>query len=808
MSLVTDGRKWLQAATVDTLPARMVLGLAALLLVCLAGLAFYQLLYVGRVVPGAVVLGQDLGGMTREQAAAAARSRFSDYEQSDLILTYGDATWTRSPRQMGLRLDGRGTAQSAFQAGRTGNLWDILVGPIVVLKDKVVIDPVLSLDREQMGKALDDIAAEIDREAVDARLVISPDGKVEVSPSRTGRKLDRDETSRQLERKLLALSADPIGLIVREEKPAVVESQLEGKLESAKTALSAPLTIRFEDRAWSLDPPQLAALLVPSQAGASDPCQSGLTLDPGETEGLLRGMATEVDRAPVDASLTLVEGNLVLTPHQDGRRVDLAASRELLTKQAFHAERSVSLKVDVVPALVREEDLLPIKAQAENVLGSPLTLTFEDKFWVVDQSLLAQSFRLGEGTVDGKPLAKVEMDDEVLTAFVQAIAPEVARQPKDARFRFEDDAVMVTTESVDGVTLDVPGTVQAIKEAAVTDQRQVPLVVQVEHPQVQSSDAAKIVIRDVLARNSSDYSGGSAERRHNIVLATSKLDGVVVPPGGVFSFNAAVGPTTTDNGYQDGYAIVIDEGKPRTVPSVAGGICQVATTLFQAVFYAGLPIEERHPHFYWIPRYGRSALGLKGLDTTVDEAYGVDFRFRNSTDNWLAIQTGADDANIYFAIMGTDPGWTVEIDDPIITDIVPADPKPVEEIEPSFPPEKRVQVEVAQDGFTSVINRRVLKGNQVIDETSVSSRYVPARNAFLVGPRPVCEPVQEGTPTPSVPCFTPTPGSTLDAQGTPEASPPAGGTPVEGGAEATATPPAAPPETPAADPEATQGPSQ
>lgn len=74
-----------------------------------------------------------------------------------------------------------------------------------------------------------------------------------------------------------------------------------------------------------------------------------------------------------------------------------------------------------------------------------------------------------------------------------------------------------------------------------------------------------------------------------------------------------------------------------------GGICQVSTTIFQAVYGAGLPLEERNWHAIWLPNYGppNSPTGKKGLDATVDDQAGLDFKFRNTTGGWVAVEATA-----------------------------------------------------------------------------------------------------------------------------------------------------------------------
>jgi vancomycin resistance protein YoaR len=240
------------------------------------------------------------------------------------------------------------------------------------------------------------------------------------------------------------------------------------------------------------------------------------------------------------------------------------------------------------------------------------------------------------------------------------------------------------------------------------------------------------------------YYGNSAEnRKHNVELAMSRLDGALVPPGGTFSFNKVVGAQTVANGYKEGYAIALvggtgpGTGQVKTISSVAGGICQVSTTLFHAVFRAGLAIEERNWHLYWIASYGGPPSGLQGLDATVYDDIGLDFQFVNNTGGWLAIETVANGEYARIALYGKDLGWQVIIDEPVITNVRKADPMPVIEKTHTLPPGQEVRVETATDGFDSAIRRRVLDGNgKMLLDTVFKSSYLPSRNVTMLGVPP------------------------------------------------------------------------
>ncbi|HYI16134.1 MAG TPA: VanW family protein, partial [Thermomicrobiales bacterium] len=195
-----------------------------------------------------------------------------------------------------------------------------------------------------------------------------------------------------------------------------------------------------------------------------------------------------------------------------------------------------------------------------------------------------------------------------------------------------------------------------------------------------------------------------------------------------------VGAVTYDNGYRTGYGIVgTSNGSISTIPSVGGGICQVATTVFQSVFRSGMPIEERSWHLYWIPRYGQPPSGMKGLDATVDDAYGLDFQFKNTTNDWLAFKSWTDGVNVHFELWGTNPGWEVQVGQPVITNHQTASQEMVYEQTDQLPTGQSVFVEHAEDGFTATIHRTVRKDGQVIEERDFVSSYAPARNVTLVG---------------------------------------------------------------------------
>ncbi|SFG15536.1 VanW family protein [Sporolactobacillus nakayamae] len=139
------------------------------------------------------------------------------------------------------------------------------------------------------------------------------------------------------------------------------------------------------------------------------------------------------------------------------------------------------------------------------------------------------------------------------------------------------------------------------------------------------------------------FNSGNKSRAHNIDLAAKALDSQVVFPNETFSFNKAVGMRTKKKGYLSAPIIVRGEFSE----GVGGGICQVSSTLFNAVDRAGLKIVERYSHSRRVPYVP------EGRDATVSW-YGPDFRFQNTSNQPILIRAHKYGGSISFALYSSD----------------------------------------------------------------------------------------------------------------------------------------------------------
>ena len=440
----------------------------------------------------------------------------------------------------------------------------------------------------------------------------------------------------------------------------------------------------------------------------------------------MQALAGAVDRPTSDARIALTpEGTVNYIEGQPGRQLQAQQTQQRLEEALARPDvTTVELAINEEAPKIGSEQLAGVKAQAEALVSSPLVVQFEELRWeLTPKQLVAMASIAGtEG---------VKLDRAAVETWAKTIAKDVQQDPQNARFSWQGGVLSVLRESKDGRVLDTARTVDMLMGQALSTERTITLPVSVAKPEVSVADADKLKIQGAIEVARTSFAGSSPPKQHNIGLATQRLNGVVVPPGKMFSFNKEVGSTSLDAGYKLGWGIANAGTNVKTVPSVAGGICQVATTLFHAVFWSGYQLEERNYHLYWITGY--NSRGVEGLDATVDEEADLDLRFVNNSDNYLLIQSWVEGGRVVFGLYGTKPDWNVKVQPGERTDVQKASQDQVVEEEPSLPAGQRLAVEGAMDGFKIVNTRTVTKPGDEPRILRLSSNYRSSRNVVLVG---------------------------------------------------------------------------
>lgn len=495
----------------------------------------------------------------------------------------------------------------------------------------------------------------------------------------------------------------------------------------------------------------------------------GLAVDRAKLRTLVESLARGIDRPVREAELTIGSDQSVkVSTSVVGRKMDVAGAVAAIEKGLGTAAPIIDLPVAETRPKRVEQDLESARLQLTKMFSGPVSLEFNDKKWPLTVKEIAALVAVDQKTGAVEPA--VSFQEKPLSQLVDKIAEEVDQPKINARYDYNGGALALLKQGQDGRKVNREQAITALKTALSTDTRSVPLPVEVAKAAGGSLNPADLGIKERIDFGRTAIAG-VPEKIHNIKLAASRLNGVLLAPGDIFSFNREIGPTTLKSGFQTGFGISVANGQMETVPSVAGGICQVSTTLLHAVFWAGYQIEERYPHLYWIQTYGQPPRGIVGLDATVDDP-SLDFKFMNNTDNYLLIGSSVANNQLEFSLYGTKPTWKVDVEGPIITNVRKADPAMVIQYEPSWPVGKQLQVERATDGMDVSIIRRVTEGGETRTLT-LKSAYQPSRNVTMKGGTKA---QPEAAPTPE-PSETPEPQPTAPgAPASPTAKP--GGTAV------------------------------
>jgi vancomycin resistance protein YoaR len=523
--------------------------------------------------------------------------------------------------------------------------------------------------------------------------------------------------------------------------------------------LDQPIELRAGPRHWATSPRAVGARLDPLDlataaysVGHEGPAATRVraqlrtlradtdvpitsSADGAAIDVVLARIAADVDRTPKEAVLDLAEdGTITFATSETGEALDRSSARTLVNGALTEGLPNVELPTRTLSPAIATEQVAAAHERLVRMLHdpTPIHLSAADKTWTVERPELLSMVTLNPAGPTSP--ASVELQDEPLQAIVQRAAHDVDQESRDARFTLSNGQLNVLRPSLEGRAVNQQAAADLLKSRIEAGERTVALPVDVVRPAVASEDAANLGIRELIDESTTAFAGAIPEKAHNIQLAAARLNGVVVPPGGTFSFNKEVGPTTLEAGFQWGFGLTTSgpSGGVHTVPSVAGGICQVATTLFQPVFWAGYQLEERYWHLYWIPSY--TSRGIVGLDATVDSDAGLDLKWINPTDKPVLIQASTDAEHVTFRLYGQKPAWSVHVDEPLISNRVTADPTPDVQPESSLPWGRVLAVESARDGFDVVLDRHVVPNDgHPARELVLKSVYAPSHTVTLVG---------------------------------------------------------------------------
>ena len=459
--------------------------------------------------------------------------------------------------------------------------------------------------------------------------------------------------------------------------------------------------------------------------------QIGLTvkLDEKALQNTLSIVSSAVSINPIPFSILLKDGIVAIDRGKGGTEIDIENARlQIGNNLTYGIDSPIHLQTIFLDTGLSENQAEILKKRAEKLIGKTLILNYENQLQSYnDQSLIIlldinNKYKEDEvSLIVSKTAASINRDPE--NSLFVFLPNETGGNGRVQEFSPSKDGLEVNQDVLTASIIDKLKTLENTEASNAT----VDIPVIKTMPKIKTEEANNLGIKELLGSGTSLFQHSIPNRIYNVSLAATRLNGILIAPGEVFSFGKALGDISAYTGYLQAY--VIQNGK--TVLGDGGGVCQVSTTFFRALLNAGLPIAERHAHAYRVGYYEQDS--PPGFDATVFVP-SVDLKFKNDTGNHILVQTLIDPnvLRLTFELYGTKDGREVTIGKPVISNESPPPPD-VYQDDPSLPKGQIKQVDFAAWGAKVYFTRQVTKNGEVIISDRFDSNFRPWQAVYLRG---------------------------------------------------------------------------
>jgi vancomycin resistance protein YoaR len=538
---------------------------------------------------------------------------------------------------------------------------------------------------------------------------------------------------------------------------AALHQRLESEL--AGPWASGYVTATLEDRTWTasnadlgvnpdVDAAAAAALSYGKTGSVLDRADAWIDALRGEAripfalrargdalERWIAMLSAAAERPAVAGELAVTPRGLVATEPVIGRALDRTATSAAILAADSLGDRTVALRVRPVYPAIDDSGFRAAYERARAVV-TPLVVTVEDRNVTEDPAGLSGLLSIERTAARPGDLPAVPADavapsaryryvvtlnEQRLGEWASALATKLDRPAKSAKYAATREGVLTVIPGAAGIKLEPQKTVaflgtELLKPAGDTRWLAVPAVIDV--PAFTTEQAKDWLPKVSRTSTFTTNFPPNASRHANIATGASQFDGVVVAPGATFSFWELLGPVNVERGYAYAGAIINNRSDENVI---GGGLCQVSTTMFNALAKQGYEIVERHAHGYLIERYPI------GLDAAVFDP-GYDFRWRNDTAAPVFLWSWVSDTSVTFDVWSVPTGREVTFSDAVQRNFV--DVPPTQPADPAFAAGYKV---LGRDVFRT---RTVLDGGKVLHQDTFASHYAPVWGGPLPQPAP------------------------------------------------------------------------
>lgn len=340
---------------IDLIPqiiAAIVGGMIIFSMLIVAVVIGYNISFSGKIFPGIAVAGVDISGLEPPEAAQKLETELAFPRQGKILFRDQEKIWLSSPAELGFYLNPQASAAAAFQFGRSG-------GPFSRLTDQfrswylgITLPPMYVFDENTARSYLEGIAAQSNKQKVDASLSIEG-VEVVVHPSQTGRYLNIPETLANLHLQLQTMQDSEVQLVINEDIPAIVN--VDQQAQVARQILSQPLNLSISDPlegdpgTWTFEKDYLAQLITIEEVSGAEGKNYQVGLETAGLTSFLEGIAPQLEIQRKNARMMFNDDTRkleVIEPAVIGRSLNITDSIQSINEQLMAGEHDITLVLD------------------------------------------------------------------------------------------------------------------------------------------------------------------------------------------------------------------------------------------------------------------------------------------------------------------------------------------------------------------------------------------------------------------------------------------------------------------------------
>lgn len=441
------------------------------------------------------------------------------------------------------------------------------------------------------------------------------------------------------------------------------------------------------------------------------------TTDGGQRLGsALRGIATDTDAPPTDAGVTFAGAQPQLRPGSPGRALDIAGA-----SAAVRGGWLAAIGPLAVPTRTTQPRIDDATARRfiDTVVRPAVSGALLLRVGAGQVRLEPAAFAGTLGLVAGSGGPELSVDGVALRRAVLRTDPGVETTPRDATVALRGGRPVVVP-GAPGLMIDPPALADAVRTAlsgpapAAGDPRTAAVATNAVDPALTTQEAQALGITERVSTFATNLTDNPL-RTDNLRVAARTVNGTLVLPGQIFSLNAVLGERTGAKGYHEAPAI----SGGRLVSDVGGGVSQMATTIFNNVFFSGMEDVFHKPHSFFISRYP------EGREATVDWPT-VDLKWRNDSPYGVLIQASVSGGQVHVSFWSTKM-WEIKAEKGQRTNF--RAPGTV------FDPSPGCVAQAPNGGFDVTVRRLFYRGGQLIRTETLHTTYI-AEDHVICGPDP------------------------------------------------------------------------